>query len=180
VGLPHISGSSALLVNGNVVCSCRVMNATTYQVLAGLVEQLPGLSLEQVAPTQHGITLTLTAGAPTATCPLCGTPSASVHSSYLRHPVDLPWADAAVQLRLSVRKFFCREPNCPRRIFTERQAGFLAPHARRTIRLERVLAAIALALGAQAGSRLSKCLAMATSATSLLRLISKTSDKPLV
>src|SRR4051794_13472221 len=104
------------------------MNTTNYQVLAGLVEQLPGLSLEQVAPTEDGITITLTASAPTAKCPLCGIASASVHSSYLRHPVDLPWADAAVQLQLAVRKFFCRQPNCPRQIFTERLTGFLAPY----------------------------------------------------
>jgi hypothetical protein len=125
VGFPP-KGSSALLVNGNRACSCHVMNTTNYQVLAGLVEQLPELSFVQVAPTEDGSTVTLTASAPTAKCPLCGTPSARVHSSYLRHPVDLPWADAAVRIELAVRKFFCRQPNCPRRIFTERLAGFLA------------------------------------------------------
>ena len=35
-------------------------------------------------------------------------------------PADLPWADWSVTLHLAVRKFFCANPQCRRKIFCER------------------------------------------------------------
>src|SRR6478735_6284257 len=112
------------------------MNTTNYQVVAGLVEQLPGLKLEHVAWERETITITLTATAPSAPsapssrCPQCSATSRSIHSRYLRRPRDLPWAGCGVYLRLAVRKFFCSNPSCSRRIFTERLVGFLTSYAR--------------------------------------------------
>ncbi len=106
-----------------------------------------------------------------ARCPSCQTPSNSVHSSYVRHPDDLSSAGSAVKLAVLVRRFFCRNAQCPRRTFAERLPRLLSPQARRTRRLATAQCAVALAAGAEAGSRLLKPLAMPTSADTLLRLI---------
>jgi len=37
-----------------------------------------------------------------ASCPSCGTASASVHDRYVRRPLDLPWRGHVVRVRLTV------------------------------------------------------------------------------
>jgi transposase len=106
-----------------------------------------------------------------ARCPTCNTPARHIHSRYTRTLTDLPWSEYWVTWRLRVRKFFCRHPTCPRRIFTERLPGLVAPWARRTLRLATRLLAIGLALGGAAGVRLSQSCGLAVSRNTLLRVI---------
>jgi transposase len=104
-------------------------------------------------------------------CPECRFPTRRIHSRYRRTVADLPWADYRVLLQLSVRKFFCANGRCTRRIFTERLPGVVAPWARRTERLLHWLAAIAVALGGAAGVRLSRDLGVPVSRRTLLRVL---------
>lgn len=53
-------------------------------------------------------------------CPLCGRGSSRVHSRYSCTVYDLPWHGISVALEVCVRRFFCDEPFCGRRIFCER------------------------------------------------------------
>src|SRR6185437_3902340 len=69
-------------------------------------------------------------------CPLCHHPSSRIHSRYIRHLLDLPWHGVAMRVELHVRRFFCDESSCRRRIFTERLPQVVAPYARRTARLD--------------------------------------------
>jgi transposase len=114
------------------------------------------------------LTLVLTSTQTAATCPLCGTSTARIHSRYTRTVLDLPWAGLLVQLRLSVHKFFCDLPECPRSIFTERLPQLLAPHARRTHRLAAAQQQIGLALGGAAGQRLAAEIALPAGTDTLL------------
>jgi len=52
-----------------------------------------------------------------------------------------------VRLDLQVRRFFCQNQECKRRIFTERLPGVVAPSARRTTRLTDLLTLIGFADG---------------------------------
>jgi transposase len=104
-------------------------------------------------------------------CPVCRFPTRRIHSRYQRTVADLPWAHYRVVLQLSVRKFFCANGRCMRRIFTERLPGVVAPWARRTERLLQWLAHIAVALGGAAGVQLSRCLGVAVSRRTLLRVL---------
>jgi transposase len=52
-----------------------------------------------------------------ALCPACRTLSTAVHSRYQRRPADLPASGKIVRLPLTMRRFYCRQPTCPRRIF---------------------------------------------------------------
>ena len=81
-------------------------------------------------------------------------PAQRIPSHYGRTLADLPWAHYRVRLQLRVRKWFCRNRPCHRRIFTERLPTVAAPWARRTLRLAQRLVALGVALGGTAGVRL--------------------------
>ena len=70
-----------------------------------------------------------------STCPHCQTISERIHSSYSRHPADLPLADYTVRLGMAVHGFFCDNDDCEARTFTERIPAFIQHYARRTHRL---------------------------------------------
>ncbi|WP_347242515.1 ISL3 family transposase [Nostoc sp. FACHB-888] len=99
---------------------------------------------------------------------------------YERLLADLPWADYSITLQLRVRKFFCINTLCKRRIFTERLINVTAPWARRTLRLAQRLSAIALANGGAAGVRLSEQLGIKVSRNTLLNLVRSIPLPPIV
>lgn len=136
-----------------------------------LLPAVPGLCLDQVLADKDLITVRMTSSQPSADCPLCKTPSRRVHSRYQRTVADLPWAGTAVRMILSVRRFFCDDPACARKIFTERLGLEIVPYARRTERLETHLREFGMALGGEAGARLSHKSSVRSSPDTLLNLI---------
>ncbi|MFL5332590.1 MAG: ISL3 family transposase [Geminicoccaceae bacterium] len=134
------------------------------------------LHVETLLLDEERLTILASSAAADAPCPLCGQRSERVHSHYARSLADLPWADVAVHLRVHVRKFFCDNAACPRRVFAERLAGVAQACARRTDRQRGALTAIAFALGGEAGARLARQLGMPISPDTLLRLIRRDPD----
>lgn len=124
------------------------------------------------------VTISIAMAAPTAPCPDCGGDAHRVHSHYTRRLADLPCFGTPVRLELTVRRFRCPNPECPRRIFAERLPGFATAHARTTDRLRRSHEAIGYALGGEAGSRLAVLIAMPTSPDTLLRRVKRLKDVP--
>ena len=102
-------------------------------------------------------------------CPECQQPSFRIHSCYQRTVADLPCAGRNVLLVLTVRKFVCGTPTCPRKIFTEHLPGLVQSYARMTTRLIALLQALGLAAGGQKGTRLADRSAIATTPSTLLR-----------
>jgi transposase len=143
--------------------------ATT--VLTRLLPDATALRLEacDVDDTTAQITLRVQSTQTNAPCPLCATPARRIHSDYGRTLADLPWAQYRVCLQLRVRKWFCRNRACHRRIFTERLPTIAAPWARRTLRLAQRLVALGVALGGRAGVRLGHAWDLAVSRNTLLR-----------
>ena len=124
-----------------------------------------------VDTTSAQITLLVRSTQASVPCPLCALPARRIHSRYTRTLADLPWAEYRVCLQLRVRKWFCRNRSCRRRIFTEPLPTVAAPWARRTLRLAQRLVAVALALGGKAGVSLSQRWGLAVSRNTLLRLL---------
>jgi len=129
----------------------------------------------QVDSPAAQITLRVRSTQATASCPLCATPARRIHSDYGRTLADLPWAQYRVYLQLRVRKWFCRNRACRRRIFTERLPTVAAPWARRTLRLAQRLGALGVALGGTAGVQLGHQWDLVVSRNTLLRLLRKLS-----
>jgi transposase len=113
----------------------------------------------------------LISGQSVACCPRCAEPSTLVHSHYTRTLQDLPWSPLRVQLYLQVCRFFCQNPACPRKIFTEPLTGFAERSARCTTRLRDARLSIGWALGGQVGARQCVAHAMPLCATTLLSLL---------
>ena len=124
-----------------------------------------------MAPGAHGITIYLRARLKVVPCPDCGEPTGRIHSRYSRTLADLPWHGTAVRLRVETRRFFCPVSQCGRRIFAERLSETADRYARRTRRLDLLLRQVALVLGGEAGSRLSRDLSVGVSPDTLLRRI---------
>ncbi len=100
-----------------------------------------GMLIEQIQITENGLVIALVATHPTSGCPLCSEPSSSIHSHYRRVLRDAPCAGRRVQLVLTIRKFYCRNPYCERRVFTERLPTFVErmPRGRRSGTVSRSL-----------------------------------------
>lgn len=144
--------------------------------LSGLLRLPASVRLDdwQLDQTARRLGLTIVAQASTAQCPLCLVPSSRVHSRYERTLADLPFGEYLVGWKVRVRKFFCSNQQCHRKIFAERLAG-AAAWARKTDRLLERLSAVGLALGGQAGSRLAHRMGLPSSQDTLLRSVHRLS-----
>ena len=142
-------------------------------VLSRLLPDAARLHLDacEVDEAALQITLAVHSTQATAPCPLCTIPARRIHSHYERTLADLPWADYRVRLQLRVRKWFCGNRHCRRRIFTERLPTVAVPWARGTLRLAQRLVALGMALGGRAGVRLSYAWDLAVSRNTLLRML---------
>lgn len=137
------------------------------------------LALEYLRADPQTILMVVRATRPESNCPLCETASKRVHSRYERRLGDLPWNGIPVRVHLRTRRFFCDTPGCEQRIFTERLPCTVAPHARRTLRLNRTLDWFTLALGGEAGMRLAGRVGINTSGDTLLRQLRRTAAIPV-
>ena len=131
-----------------------------------------GLVIERIEAATSGLVILARPTAKTADCPICGSPSARVHSTYRRSLADLPSHGRAVRINLATRRFRCVLTTCSRRIFAERLAATGAhPFARRTHRLEGIVHHLGLALGGRPGQSFARRLLLPVSKDTLLRVV---------
>ncbi len=115
---------------------------------------LEGFRIDEYTATAERITLRVAATAATAPCPACQLPAQRIHSRYARTVADVAWGGVPVTLRVQVRRFFCGNTACPRRIFAERLPRLVDRYARQTGVRRAALQRIGLALGGATGARL--------------------------
>lgn len=129
------------------------------------------LRVEHVTATATALIVEVVSTPKGCGCPACGQLSDRIHSHYQRVIADVPCGNRSVTLQLHVRKFFCRTPNCPRKIFTERLPGLVQPWARLTNRLRTALEELGLATGGEGGFQLAPKLSMPVGRNTLLRRV---------
>jgi len=137
-----------------------------------------GMSIDQIQASESEVSITVMSTRPTCCCPLCSELSCSIHSQYRRRVRDVPCGGRRVQLVLCVRKFFCRNPLCEQKIFTERIPDLVRPWAKMTIRYCQQLTSIGLATCGKGGTKLAARLGMQTSRQTVLRRIMDLPDLP--
>src|SRR6266581_5270164 len=86
---------------------------------ATLLALSEGMEIDQIKITETGLKVSVISTHPQSCCPLCSQPSSHIHSHYHRTLKDAPCVGRQLQLFLTVRKFFCRNPLCSRKVFTE-------------------------------------------------------------
>jgi transposase len=106
--------------------------------------------------------------------------SERVHRGYDRRLADNSAGGHEVLILLSVRRFFCDRQLCPKKTFAEQIDGVSTPYGRHTTLAQQLLQAVALALGGRPGARLSLQLAVPVNRMTLLRVIRKIPDPPIV
>jgi len=94
-----------------------------------LLPDATALALDQAQLTPESITVTVRTTAAAANCPQCQHRSTRVHSRYRRTLSDVPCTGLTLRLALRIRRFFCQQSDCSRRIFTERLPTVVAPAA---------------------------------------------------
>jgi transposase len=99
---------------------------------------LSDLVVKQVRGTTD-VGVSAYADSPTASCPCCGTICQRIHSQYTLTLHDLLAGGRPIHLKVRVRRFFCEESTCRRKIFAERFPSLRLPRAKFTLRLQEVL-----------------------------------------
>src|SRR5712691_4930473 len=127
-----------------------------------------GLEMISLSDTPDELLVRVISYRSSSPCPHCSTSSFAIHSSYRRHPWDLPCTGRPIRLLLTVRKFFCRNPDCSRKVFTERLPDFIEVSSRLTKRLRTSVQEIGFATCGKGGERLSDKLGMPISDASVL------------
>ncbi|WP_385625414.1 ISL3 family transposase (plasmid) [Streptomyces sp. P8-A8] len=101
-----------------------------------LLLDLDGVSVvrvEQLADGTRRVHLA-TADERARACPACGVFATRVKGSAVTRPRDLPYGESGLEFRWHKRRWWCREPGCPRQSFTE-QIPQIPAGARITMRL---------------------------------------------
>ena len=137
-----------------------------------------GLELIGLEPMDDLLVITVASTKSAPCCPLCGVAARRVHSHYTRRVADLPCGGQPIHLFLQVRKCFCEEGACPRKIFVERLTPFIDPHGRVTRRLFQVVQVIGLATGGRLGVRVTDRIGIQTSRQTIIRRILALSTEP--
>ncbi|MFE5923588.1 ISL3 family transposase [Streptomyces sp. NPDC056468] len=140
---------------------------------------LSGLVVEDVVDEVEVIHVSARTRRESAPCPMCGTPTSRVHGFHGRTVADVPMDGRRVVVSLQVRRLVCTVLGCPRQTFREQVPGLLERYQRRTTRLAGQLGFIVKELAGRAGARLSRCLAVAISRSSALRMLTRLPLPPL-
>jgi hypothetical protein len=127
-----------------------------------------GLEMTSFSDTPEELFVHVTSHRSSSPCPQCAMPSSAGHSSYSRHPRDLPCIGRPIRLVFTVRKFFCRNPHCCRKVFTQRLPAFIEASSRLTKRLRTAVQEIGFATCGKGGERLSDKLGMGISDATML------------
>lgn len=128
-----------------------------------------GVRITDIYQEETSLLITALSERTSACCPLCGCVSDAVHSRYCRQLKDVPCGGQAICLQLTAHKFFCHNPACQRKIFTERFPAFVEPWAQMTLRFSAVLQVIGFATGGSLGARLAAHLGIRISWMTILR-----------
>ena len=86
-----------------------------------------------------------------ATCPYCGTSSMKVHSQYVREFHDLAIQGLQTKICLHNKKYFCINPDCPKRTFAQR-FDFIACKAKKTDRVQIEILRVAMEMSSVSAS----------------------------
>ncbi len=138
-----------------------------------------GLEITSISETKEELLVCVTSQREHSCCPVCGTISSTIHSYYRRKPHDLPCVGRPLRLVLTVKKFFCRETTCARKIFAERLPDLIEVSSRLTKRLRAAVQDIGFATCGKGGERLSAKLGIEISDATLLQSLFLISLPPI-
>lgn len=163
-----------MLPAGPASCAARVVRDVCEQgqaLLAVLFPHLAGLRVHRVEDAGDAVMIVASCRADSACCPRCGQASARVHGGYARVVADGAAGGRPVLIVLQVRRFRCRNSQCPAVTFAEQARGLSERYRRRSVPLTAMLAGFGLELAGRAAGRLAATLGIAVHPATVLRLV---------
>ena len=120
---------SVMLPAGPASSAARVWDVAEpgQALLAVLFPHLAGLRVHRVEDAGDAVMIAASCQAGSACCPRCGQASARVHGGYARTVADGAAGGRPVLIVLQVRRFRCRNPQCPAVTFAEQAARHADP-----------------------------------------------------
>lgn len=106
-----------------------------------------------------------------ATCPYCSYRSRSVHSHYARKIIDKPISGINVIIKLTVRRFRCKNEHCPYTAFSEQFPDLTSRYARRTHSLTSYLQQLLMEISSVKGSYICSITGIKQSPSTCLRVV---------
>lgn len=100
-------------------------------------------------------------------------PIGAYHVWYTRQPQDLPCIGQNVRLQLTVRRFVCPNPHCPKKTFPD----WLPAYGRHTQQLTQVMRQVGFEVSAESARRIFRCFQIITSGDTVLRIVKQTALK---
>ena len=137
------------------------------------------LTLDNIAVQEGVITFHIHTTTAIAACPDCGCCSERVHSRYQRTLQDLPWQGNAVRFLLTVRRFFCGNDGCKRKIFAEVPANVARRYRRKTCRLDDLLLQLVWKVGGEAAAAIARLVGLLLSPDAALYRFKKAAQSTL-
>ena len=144
-----------------------------------LFPHLRGLRVQQVEDTGDTVVIRACCRAEQARCPVCGAVSSRVHGGYARVVADGAASGRPVLVALSVRRFRCPDPTCPKATFAGQAGGVTVRYRRRSVPLLGMLAGFGLELAGRAAARLAGVLGVPVHSSTVLRLVMALPDPPV-
>lgn len=135
------------------------------------IYSLPGIRLKIANIASGKITFSAKSKSEHAFCSCCSKKSKSIHSYYIRKLSDLPASTCSVSIELVVRRFFCKNPKCQRKIFSEQPGPEISAYSRMTKRAIRRLQDILIEVSAQKGAYIASQINLKISSSTALRLV---------
>jgi transposase len=129
------------------------------------------MHLEQIEIAEQALVLSLSLDTPEAACPLCQQMASRIHSRYVRTLQDMPCVGKPLRLLVQIRRFFCDNTQCLRKIFAERLPDLTSVYARRTTRATLALSEIGFVLGGKPGAAMSACIGLPSNRMTILRMV---------
>jgi len=141
------------------------------ELLFMLFPHLGGLRVERVEDAGDAVVIRARCREAQARCPACGAVSSRVHGGYGRVVADGAAGGRPVLIALSVRRFRCLNPSCPKVTFAEQAGGVSVRYRRRSVPLLGMLAGFGLELAGRAAARLAGTLGVPVHSSTVLRLV---------
>ncbi len=137
------------------------------------------LALDNIAVQEGVITFQIRTTAETAVCPECNSFCERVHSRYRRTLQDLPWQGNSVRFLLTVRRFFCGNAACTRKIFAEVPINVARRYRRKTSRLDDLLLQLVWKVGGESAAAIARLIGLLLSADAALYRLKKSVQSTL-
>ena len=150
------------------------MKSSSEKTIFNLDENLRLLHLEQ---KEEELYFVVDVRSSSAVCPACHQISWRAHSRYSRHVDDLPVSDCHVHFQVLLHKWFCDNPDCPTKVYTERLA-WLHSYKRKTDRLEKTIETIAFSTNCIIAEKVCREMHIPVSHDTLLRRVKARSVDP--